>query len=160
MSPQHSDGRLADQNFDTDELLFRRVPNSHIEEGELNLLAIPKDFKFKKNPPECTSALRSKYCGHFSDALHVDCAEKDSSDTHRVFFLRVAELAKGIIVEPPEPHPARKWDLYPYHDPYPNCFAHTTICSCEQGAPQQPVEPPPSVRGQFREWIWKNLQPC
>jgi len=157
--PQHTDGRIADQNFAADELLFRRVPNSHIEEGELNLLAIRNGFKFEKNPPDCSSAVRSKYCAHFSDALHRDCAEEECPNT-TVYFLRVGDLAKGMMIKPTEKVPTGRWDLYPYHDPMPRCYAHSTICSCEQSALNVPVRPPTSVRDQFREWLWENLQSC
>jgi hypothetical protein len=158
--PQHTDGRIADQTFGADELLFRRVPNSHIEEGELNLLAIGNGFTFEKTPPNCSSAVRSKYCAHFSDALHPDCAEDRECPNTKVYFLRVGHLAKGMMIKPTEKVPTGRWDLYPYHDPLPRCFAHSTICSCEQGAPNLPVRPPPSVRGQFRTWLSENLQSC
>jgi hypothetical protein len=94
--PQRTDGRIADQTFAADEFLFRRVPNSHIEEGELSLLAIRNGFKFEKNPPDCSSVVRSKYCAHFSDALHPDCAENKECPDTTVYFLRVGDLAKGI----------------------------------------------------------------
>lgn len=77
-----------------------------------------------------------------------------------MYFLRVGDLAKGMMVMPPEKVPTRCWKLYPYHVPLPKCYAHTTICSCEESAPHVPVKPPPSVRDQFRGWLWENLQPC
>jgi hypothetical protein len=160
VAPQHTDGRLPDQTFDADELLFRRVPFSHIEEGELSLLAIRNELKFEKNPPDCGSALRSKYCVAFTDALHSDCAKEDCSKTHTVYFVRVSELAKGVAIMPPERVPTGRWDLYPHHDPLPTCYAHSTICSCEQGTQGVPVKPPPSVRDEFRRWLRDNLQPC
>jgi len=158
--PQHTDGRFADQTFAADELLFRRVPMSHIEEGELSLLAITNGLKFEKNPPECTSVLRGKYCAHFSDALHLDCAEDKQCPDTTVYFLLVGDLPKGIMIKPSEKVPTLSWDLYPYHNPLPKFYAHTTICSCEHSAPSVPVKPPPSVREQFRKWLWENLQPC
>jgi hypothetical protein len=157
--PQHAGDKLADQTFDADELLFRRVAISHIEEGELSLLAI-SDARFEQNPPSSTSVLRSKYCTDFSDALHRDCnGGKECMDT-TVYSLRVGELAKGIQIEPPEKIRTRGWNLYPYHNPLPTCCAHSTICSCEQGALNVPVKPPPSVREQFRVWLRDHLQPC
>jgi len=158
--PQHTDGRIADQNFAADELLFRRVPNSHIEDGELNLLAISAGLQFEKDPPKCSSALRSKYCAHFSDALHPDCADDNECPKTTVYFVRVSGLAKGMMISPPEKVSTGSWDLYPHHDPLPKCYAHSTICSCEQGAPHVPVKPPKSVREQFRKWLSENLQPC
>jgi hypothetical protein len=158
--PQKTDGKLADQIFDADERLFRRVPISHIEDGELSLLAIRNGLKFETNPPKCTSVVRSKYCAHFSDALHPNCAEDKECPNTTVYFLRVGDLAKGIRIEPPEKVSTGSWDLFPYHDPRPKCYAHSTICSCEQTAPRVPVKPPPSVRDQFREWLRQNLQPC
>jgi hypothetical protein len=158
--PQHADGNPADQTFTSDELLFRRVPLSHIEEGELSLLAIRDGLKFEKDPPDCSSVLRSKYCLTFLDALHPDCARKDCSTTHAVFFLRVGELVKGVAITPPERVPTRRWDLYPHHNPHPTCYAHSTICSCEQSTQGVPVKPPPSVRDEFRRWLRDNLQPC
>ena len=160
MPPQHTDGNPADQTFSPDELLFRRVPLSHIEEGELSLLAIRNELKFEKDPPECSSMLRSKYCLTFLDALHPDCAREDCSTTHVVYFLRVGELVRGVVILPPEKVPTRSWDLYPYHDPLPTCYAHSTICSCEQSAQGVPVKPPQSVRDQFRRWLRDNLHPC
>ena len=160
MPPLHSEGRIADQIFAADELLFRRVPISHIENGELNLLAIGNGFKFEKSPPACTSVVRGKYCGHFSDALHPDCADDKECPDTTVYFLRAGNLAKGIMIKPREKSPTRSWDLYPHHSPLPKCYAHSTICSCEQSAPNVPVKPPQSVRDQFREWLWENLQPC
>lgn len=160
MPPLHTDGRFADQAFAADELLFRRVPISHIEEGELNLLAISNGLKFEKEPPECASVVRGKYCAHFSDALHPDCAEDKECPDTTVYFLIVGNLPKGMMIKPPEKVPTRSWDLYPYHNPLPKCYAHTTICSCEQSAPSVPVKPPQSVREQFREWLRENLQPC
>ena len=158
MPPQHTDWRIADQTFAADEFLFRRVPNSHIEEGELSLLAIRNGFKFEKNPPDCSSVVRSKYCAHFSDALHPDCAEDKECPNTTVYFLRVGDLAKGI--KPAEKVPTGSWDLYPNHDPLPRSYAHSTICSCEQSALNVPVRPPTSVRDQFRKWLWENLQSC
>jgi hypothetical protein len=158
--PQHTDGRTADQTFAADELLFRRVPISHIEDGELSLLAIGNGLQFEKDPPKCSSVVRGKYCGHFSDALHPDCAEDKPCPNTTVYFLRVGNLAKGMMIDPPEKVRTRSWDLYPHHDPLTRCYAHSTICSCEQREPNVPVKPPKSVREQFRKWLSENLQSC
>jgi hypothetical protein len=158
--PQHADGRCADQTFSSDELLFRRVPISHIEEGELNLLAIRNELKFENDPPKCSSVVRGKYCAHFSDALHPDCAQDKECPNTTVYFLRVGGLVKGIKIRPPENAHTPSWELFPYHNPLTKCFAHSTICSCEHSSPRVPVKPPQSVRDQFREWLWENLLPC
>lgn len=152
--------RVADQAFDADELLYRRVPLTHIEEGEVNVLAIRNGFKFDKDPPACSSVVRSKYCVHFSDVLHIDCAENLEQLNSAAYFLRVGDLAKGMKINPPEKVPTKSWDLFPHHNPLPKCYAHSTICSCEAPTPNVPVKPPASVRDQFRTWLSENLQSC
>jgi len=160
VSPQLRDGKPANQTFDTDELLFRRVAKTHIEDGEVSLLAISRGFKLTKSPPDCGSVLRSKYCSHFSDALHRDCNGGKECSDFKVHFLSVGALANGFVVQPPEKPPIRAWDLFPYHDPLEKCYPHSTVCSCEQSQPGIAVEPPPSVRVQFRTWIRDNLKSC
>jgi hypothetical protein len=50
--------------------------------------------------------------------------------------------------------------MYPHHDPLPLCYAHSTICCCNQDAPAGTcAEPPPSVRDEFRRWFAANLKP-
>jgi hypothetical protein len=160
VSPLHTDGQAADQVFDADELLFRRVPISHIEDGELSILALrDAELKLERHPPDCTSVLRSKYCTHYTDVLHPDCAEKDYSKTHAVHYWRVGDLAKGKMIYPLPNGSTRKWDLFPYHVPLPTCYAHSTICCCEQSTPGTTERPPQSLRPQFRDWFRSNLLP-
>lgn len=161
MSPLHNDGKAADQTFLQDELLFRRVPKTHIEDGELSILALPdSELRLEKHAPDCTSTVRSRYCTDYTDVLHPDCAAgTDYSATHAVWYWRVGDLAKGKMIDPPPKNFAKKWDLFAYHDPLTTCFAHTTICCCVQGTPGTPEKPPPSLRTQFRDWFRSNLLP-
>jgi hypothetical protein len=159
--PLHIDGKAADQTFDADELLFRRVPKTHIEDGEVSILALPdSELKFEKHAPHCTSVVRSKYCVHYTDVLHPDCAGgRDYSATHAVCYWRVGDLANGKMIDPLPKGSAKKWDLFAYHDPLITCYAHTAICCCGQSTPNTPEKPPPSLRIQFRDWFRSNLLP-
>lgn len=160
MSPQSAEGRGAIPAFAPEELLFRRVPYSHIEEGEVNALAIASETKFDPDPKKCTSVLRSAYTELPLDALHPDCAGGDDlSKTHTIRYVTVGELPKGLKIDPPPPDSALRWDTYAHHDPLPQCFAHSTICCCNQNEPGKAVEPPRSVRKQFREWFAAELKP-
>jgi hypothetical protein len=146
--------------FGPNELLFRQVPNTHIEEGEVNFLAIRANTKFSGNPAACTSVVRSAYTESFRDAIHPNCANgKDLSETHSVLHVRVADLPKGLRILPLQQGDALSWDMYPHHEPLPLCYAHSTICCCNQDAPDACVTPPSSVRDEFRRWFAANLVP-
>lgn len=158
MPPQDIEGRAADQDFAPEEQLFHRVPNTHIENGEINLLAISSELKFDEDPPNNSSFVRSKYAESYLDCLHPNCADtKDLSATHSIWHLVVGQLLKGQGIVPPTPEPILKWDLYPHHDPLPGCYAHSTLCSCRDDQQFVAVNPPKSVRKEFRRWIAENL---
>lgn len=158
MSPQHTSGRVADQNFGPQELLFRRIPNSHIEDGEISILAISCELRFQEAPPKCTSVVRSGYASSHLDCLHPDCADRRNlSATHSIWHLRVCDLPTDVMIDPLPPEPTPHWGLYPHHDPLPSCYAHSTICSDMKGQPKIAVCPPKSVRNAFRKWIAENL---
>jgi hypothetical protein len=75
------DARPANQDFHPDELLYRRVPNTHVEDGEVSLLAISGELKFEEDP-KSTSTVRGAYSAPL-DCLHSDCANgEDVSRTH------------------------------------------------------------------------------
>lgn len=160
MSPQAAEGRSENPTFAPEELLFRRVPYSHIEDGEVNALAIASETKFDPDPKKCTSVLRSAYTESFLDALHTDCAAgKDLSKTHTVMHVTVSDLPKGLEIDPPQKDSRLRWDMYADHNPLPLCYAHSTICCCNEKEPGKAVLPPPSVRKQFREWFAAELRP-
>jgi hypothetical protein len=103
VSPQAAEGRSENPTFAPEELLFRRVPYSHIEDGEVNALAIASETKFDPDPKKCTSVLRSAYTESFLDALRTDCAAgKDLSKTHTVMHVTVSDLPKGLEIDPPQ----------------------------------------------------------
>jgi hypothetical protein len=146
--------------FAPNELLFRQVPNTHIEEGEVSFFAIRGNTKFSVNPSACTSVVRSAYTTSFHDAIHPNCADgKDLSATHSVRHVRVADLPKGLRILPIQQGDALRWDIFPHHEPLPLCYAHSTICCCNQNAPDVCVAPPPTVRDEFRRWFAANLVP-
>lgn len=142
------------------ELLFRQVPNTHIEEGEVSFFAIRKETKFSDDPAQCTSVVRSVFTATFLDAIHPNCAgNKVLSATHSIRHVQVANLPKGMKIHPEQQGDGRRWDMFPHHEPLPLCYAHSTICCCNQDAPGVSVCPPPSVRDDFRHWFAENLVP-
>jgi hypothetical protein len=161
VAPQASTGKERVPEFGADELLFRQVPNTHIEEGEVNLLAIRSLTKVTADADACTSVVRSAFTESFLDAIHPNCADgKDLSQTHSIRFVRVADLPKGLTILPMPAGPVvLRWDMFPYHAPLPLCYAHSTICSCSQTEPGVAVTPPSSVREEFRRWFAVNLEP-
>jgi hypothetical protein len=158
--PQDSAGREPTPIFAPNEFLFRQVPNTHIEEGEVNFLAIRADTKFSDNPTRCTSVVRSAFTTSFLDAIHPNCAGgNDLSATHSIRHVRVADLPHGLRIVPEQQGDNVRWNMYPHHDPLPLCYAHSTICCCNQDAPSTCIAPPPSVRDEFRRWFAANLKP-
>jgi hypothetical protein len=158
--PQDSAGRESTPIFAPNEFLFRQIPNTHIEEGEVNFLAIRADTKFSDNPARCTSVVRSAFTASFLDAIHPNCAGgKDLSATHSIRHVRVADLPTGLRIIPEQQGDNVRWRVYPHHDPLPLCYAHSTICCCNQDAPGICAEPPSSVRDEFRRWFAANLKP-
>lgn len=156
MLPQESAGKDRVPFLAPDELLFRQVPNSHVEDGEVSIFAIQS--KFDTDPKKCISVVRSRYTNSPFDAMHPNCAGgKDLSQTHIIMYVQVGDLPKGLAIKPVPVGRVFRWDTYPHHDPLPLCYAHSTICCCNQDEPDRPVRPPQSVRTQFREWFAENL---
>ena len=160
MPPQALDGRQPVSQFAPDELLFRQVPNTHIEDGEVSFFAIRSDTKFSIDPAACTSVVRSAYTQTFRDAIHPNCAGgKNLEGTHSIRHVRVSDLPKGLSVIPMMADDMRRWNMYPHHAPLDLCYAHSTICCCDQAEPDACVVPPSSVRDEFRRWFAANLIP-
>jgi hypothetical protein len=159
--PQDSVGREPTPIFAPNEFLFRQVPNTHIEDnGEVSFFAIQTNTKFSDIPSRCTSVVRSAFTASFLDAIHPNCAGgKDLSATHSVRHVRVADLPRGLRIVPEQQGDNVRWNMYPHHVPLPLCYAHSTICCCNQDAPGMCAEPPPSVRAEFRRWFAANLRP-
>jgi hypothetical protein len=156
--PQDSAGKQPERVFAPNELLFRQVPHTHVEEGEVSPAAIKGETKFSEDPKDCTSVVRSGFAESYHDCLHPNCADdKDLSQTHTIWQVPVAELPHGLMIQPPPAGPVRQWDIYPHHDPRPLCYAHSTICCCAQDQPGRPIEPPKTVRNQFRAWFAETL---
>jgi len=156
--PQESGARGAVAFTDPEELLLRRVAKSHIEDGEVSLLAISRETSFHVDPQRCSSVLRSAFLESRFDAVRPNCAGGvDLAGSHTVMHVRVGSLPRGLQIRPLPPDSHERWDIYPHHDPQPLCYAHSTLCCSRQEHPNIAVVPPKSVRDQFREWLTEEL---
>jgi hypothetical protein len=140
LPPLHSDGRVPDQIFEPQELLYRRVWPPHvISDNELN----PAAVSFRDDDP---SVVRSKY-GSPSDALHADCAENQDVGSFDVYAVAASAVELSSIC----PNTRRVFAFKPVHAPLPACYAHSLIsCREPSQSSDQHVEPTRPVRNDFR----------
>jgi hypothetical protein len=154
MAPQKRGELQADQQFDADEKLYRRVPPNCLgPQGEMVASNVRCSFdnEVKKSP----STVRSKYASA-TDVLHRDCADGDDVSNHFVFYLVVGELPQRV-----ESGTKQLFDFYPLHDPEDNCYAHTLIACRKHDGPADRYDKPTShvrnkLKAQFVAAFVKN----
>jgi hypothetical protein len=144
MPPQRRGTSPADQVFDAEEKLYRRVPPDCLSPlGELLPSQIGCSFgdTIGKSP----SFVRSKY-GSIDDTLHADCAGGNDVSRHLVFFIPVSELPTNV-----ESGNKELYDFYPFHDPEDTCYAHTVIaCKKKQNSSGNYDKPTDGVRNRLK----------
>jgi hypothetical protein len=152
--PLRADEVDAGLQFESSELLYRRVSKNGVNSlGEL-LPSELNTFSFDKDLDSAPSVLRSAFSKPV-DALALDCANgKDVSDW-RVFWIAVADLPTPLAA--PD---GRSFEFYPVHRPLPQCGAHSVIASCTAGDTARTYKAPPrSVRNDLRTKLAVRLKP-
>jgi hypothetical protein len=154
MEPQKHGELQADQAFNAEEKLYRRVPpNCLSPQGEVVASNIRCSFEneVKKSP----SVVRSKYASAM-DVIHKNCADGKDVSTHFVFFLVVGDLPQQV-----ESGTKQLFDFYPLHDPEDDCFAHTVIACRKHDGPTDGYDKPTTqvrnkLKAQFVAAFIKN----
>src|ERR1700719_3729311 len=115
--PQYRDGQAEDQNFEEDELLYRRYKAEHFQGEQI----LPSAFRFPRQ-----SVNRQKY-SQPDDVLHPDCCNGESFEGWGVLECLSSDLptpidgGNGVI-----------FSFAPVHRPSECCYAHTEIW-CKRG---------------------------
>ena len=144
MRPIKQAQRLPDQNFDSTERLYRRVPPSCIgldDDVEASCIRCSFGKEIESSP----SVVRAKY-GTIRDTLSRLCADGKDVSSEVVFWISVKSLPNGVLSGANVPH-----DFYPFHAPLSDCFAHTVIaCRQADSPPGAYKEPSRPVKNEFR----------
>lgn len=126
MGPIKRGKRPANQRFRPEEKLYRRVPPGSINSlGEIEPSSL--QISFDKDVKSAPSMVRARYASP-RDAIHQCCAGPRDVSSFAVFFLRTAELPKGI-----GSGDGKQLDFYPLHDPEETCYAHTVVACKHEG---------------------------
>jgi len=136
------EGKTAQQDFSSEELLFRRFPPHVIVEGEV----LASSIRFDEPPSFCRERFAKP-----EDTIHPNCANSQDVSMFGVFGLSVL----SIMLELPD----KQGSLYifqPAHKPLPDCYAHSQVhCTKQQSRlsdsePADHIQPPKEVRKAFR----------
>jgi hypothetical protein len=151
--PQKASEVDTDAPFTPEELLYRRVHRDKVNsKGEVDPSQI-NVTSFKRDIRSAPSVMRSRFCVP-ADVLHIDCAERETSDW-LVFFTRVDSLPAGIVSGD-----QRSFDFYPAHIPLEHCGAHSVVASCITGDVERTyVKPSGAVASDFRVKFANSLKP-
>lgn len=132
--PMHQGEKKAVDEFDPDEVLYRRYSLTHVVDGQIT----PQFIRFPK-----PSFNRSQFSKP-EDVLHVDCCGgKTQPAGLGVLESKVSDL--GISEMSGD---RRMFTLYAKHEPIETCYAHSELwCSCHPSLDAKPTE---SVKEAFR----------
>ena len=147
------ENRPAMQDFDDDELLYRRVLPDHYVDGFL----VPAHFGFSEPNSETggPSFTRSKFCEP-QHVTHPNCGASPPSSQWRILQCLVAILPGSIPSED-----GQVFEFAARHVPHQYCYAHTEVwCFRRDDGELQPLRPPQSVRKKFRVRLSRILSEC
>ena len=151
--PLHKSEVEIGAEFAIDELLYRRVSDAELTNGELDPSRL-NSISFSKDIDGAPSFLRSKFSVPH-DAIHCDCSGGMDRSDWLVYYLQVGDI----------PGPLRSGDnrlfrFPPVHRPLPLCGAHSVLGCCEVGdTSNKYVKPSRPVRNDLRAKLATKLQP-
>jgi hypothetical protein len=144
LAPQTTGERLAEDEFQPLEKLYRRYLDYHFEDGELD----PSAIRFNEPP----SVLRSQF-SEPADALHANCAEGQEVTKYGVL-----SMPHTAVNQDHRAQTGADFSFCAVHDPLPACYAHSEIrCTTSKDGRRAHIEPTKDVRDKFRVKLAKAL---
>lgn len=141
----YSNGRMADQNFPLDELLFRRFPRGSLVNGWPTPLNIPME------EVSGISVNRARFSLP-QDVLEPDCCNGNHRTGMVVLEFAVDDLPRTIAAND------REYAFVPKHVPRECCYAHSEIWCNSEGNIEQPCErPSKTIRDLFRAELLSKI---
>jgi hypothetical protein len=139
--------RDTDQEFGTEEFLYRRFPKSSLVNN-----GWPTPLTFTLEEKSGVSVNRSRYSLP-QDVLEPDCCNGNHRPGMVVLEFQVRDLPERIATD------GREYLFVPKHVPYECCYAHSEIwCNTSGDINQANEKPSKTIRNLFRARLLVKIQ--
>lgn len=132
--------RKADPQFDPDETLYRRCPQTHVDNGKVNPAAIEfPDYSVNR--------------GRYSEPGDVLLEKSDG------FVAVSCEVRDVPLIVPPEfkGDSSFEWTWAVMHEPLKYNFAHSEVRTYRDGVHSRKIKPPNGIKKWFRHVLSQRM---